>query len=176
MAAGAVSGRASNARVPQPGDAGYEPDEPLIDFCQEVHPRLLDALYVWTGDRELTIELADETLVQMWLAWPQSNGPISRTAWCFRAAHQIVTSRRRRFWPLRRSRSPEVVYLGYDREIEALDPATLQVVAALPARERDVIALQYGGRLSVRDTAAVLGVSEEVVRGAMRRAVAALYG
>ena len=66
------------------------------DFCREMHPRLVGALALHCGDRDVAEELAQETLARVWERWSSVRSMDSPEAWTFRVAFNLSNSRFRR--------------------------------------------------------------------------------
>lgn len=143
-------------------------------FCRSEWPRLVGSLFLVTGSRDLSEELAQETLARVWRDWRRVSKLERPGAWAHRVALNLVRSHFRRRSVARR-REP-VLAVG-DRSPEP-DTATAfavrHAVLELPDRERIVLALRYFADLSVADTADAMRCPEGTVKTLTRQALARL--
>lgn len=168
-----IRGRTEHARQT---DAMEISDESAEEFCTRMRPRLLGAITLFCGDREVAEDLTQETLARIWVHWPQVRSARSPEAWAHRAGLNLAASAFRRRGAERRARSR----LADRRATEGtgLDQAdTIAVrraVAGLSTGQRKVLILRYYSDLSVTETAAVLRCSEGNVKAQTARAIDAL--
>jgi RNA polymerase sigma-70 factor (sigma-E family) len=142
-------------------------------FCRELHPRLVGALALHCGDRDVAAELAQETLARVWERWPTVERMDSPEAWAFRVAFNLAASRYRRRAAERRAHDR----LGPvdDHAADVADALAVRAaVAALPCRQRSALVLRYFADLSVERTAEVLGCAPGTVKSLTSQAIAAL--
>jgi RNA polymerase sigma-70 factor (sigma-E family) len=145
-------------------------------FCDRMLPRLVGALSLYCGDRDLANELAQETLARCWVAWSSGRlaGVHSPEAWAHRVAMNLASSwyRRRAAERRARRRLPHIV------EPEAPDVASILVVRGalrrLPTRQRQAVVLRYFADLSVQDAAHVMGCAAGTVKALTSQAMATL--
>jgi RNA polymerase sigma factor (sigma-70 family) len=138
-----------------------------------MHPRLVGALALHCGDRDVAHELAQETLARVWERWPSVAAMDSPEAWAFRVAFNLAASRFRRGAAERRARAR----LGPpdDHATDHADAvAVRQAVAALPRRQRAALVLRYFADLPVDRTAEVLGCAPGTVKSLTSQAIASL--
>ncbi len=129
-------------------------------------------------------DLTAEVFARAWKGWGRFDpGRGSAAAWLFGIAHNVVAD----WW---RHRPAEVAMEAPDEPDPDRDPlrtpaphpeqrplrreATTRVaaaVASLSERDRDALALRYGGGLAVADVAAVLGVSLSAAKMTLSRAL-----
>lgn len=149
-----------------------EQGDDFADLCRSVHPRLVGALSLRCGDRQLAEDLAQEALARAWRDWPRlrERGPVE--PWVFATAFNLLRSWRRRLGVARR-RAPMLAVVPDDSDATG-GIAVRRAVALLPDRQREAIALRYYADLSVRDTAEVMGCAEGTVRALTSQAVAGL--
>jgi RNA polymerase sigma factor (sigma-70 family) len=147
----------------------------FTDLCRRVHPRLVGALVLRSGDRALAEDLAQEALARAWRDWSSLRDPATRDAWVFSTAFNLLRSWHRRLGVARR-RSADIAREDEDRGTGdvAVSVDVRGAVAALPERQREAIALRYYADLSVRDAAVVMRCAEGTVRALTAQAVAAL--
>jgi RNA polymerase sigma-70 factor (sigma-E family) len=142
-------------------------------FCRELHPRLVGALALHCGDRDVAAELAQETLARVWEKWSTVERHEAPEAWAFRVAFNLAASRYRRRAAERRAHgrlgAPEV------HEPDADDALAVRAaVASLPPRQRAALVLRYFADLSVERTAEVLGCRPGTVKSLTSQAIASL--
>lgn len=139
-------------------DRSDEPESFDSWYARE-HPRLVATLLLSTGDVELASEGVDEAFTRALEKWDQVGVMASPTGWAFRVAlnHARRTARRRSF--------EQRLFLRKAREVLVPAPAgeVWQVVAALPARQREVVVLRHIGDLREAEIAEVLGISRSTV-------------
>jgi RNA polymerase sigma factor (sigma-70 family) len=134
-------------------------------------PKLVGAVTVAVGDRELAADASAEALSRL---WSRSGSPTveHREGWCYRTAINVArrTARRRSTEArlLRRS-NPTLSYTPADA-----DPELWRAVHDLPARQREVIALRYVVDLTQAQIADWLGISPGAAASALHDARAAL--
>src|SRR4051812_3813807 len=158
-----------------------EPDDPLVRrtgveasaFCRELHPRLVGALALHCGDRDVAEELAQETLARVWERWSTVRAMDSPDAWAFRVGFNLATSRFRRAAAERRARA-RVGPVDDHQPDTASALAIRAAVAALPPRQRAAVVLRYFADLSVERTAEVLGCAPGTVKSLTSQAIASL--
>lgn len=158
------------------GGAAGPPDD-LEAFVADQYDRVRGALCLFTGDRRLAEELAQEAFVRVCQHWERVRGMDAPGAWAHRVGINLAISRARR----RRTEVRVVQRVGAapgpaaPAADEALgDEALAAALAALPPDERAVLVLRFHADLSVARVAAALGVPEGTVKTRTRRALAAL--
>jgi RNA polymerase sigma factor (sigma-70 family) len=147
-------------------------------FCAELHPRLVGALVVSTGDRQLAHDLAQEALCRVVERWDSVRTMASPEGWAFAVAFNLTRS-----WWRRSARGARAVLRlqgmsGHQPPPphEAVDDRRwlLDAVAALPPRQRQVIALRFYADCSVRQTAEAMGCAEGTVKSLTAKATGRL--
>jgi RNA polymerase sigma-70 factor (ECF subfamily) len=149
------------------------------DFCRVVEPggidfsrwytderdRLVRSLLVIGGDPEGARDAVAEAFSRAYERWGRVSAMASPTGWVYRVALNELRRRERR-------RRIESRLLGRKAPSPHLappevDPELWLAVAALPAREREVIVLRYVADLREREVAAALGISEGAASAAL---------
>lgn len=134
-------------------------------------PRLVGALSLYCGERDLAEELAQETLVRVCASWPSVRRKDSPTAWAQRVAINLANSQFRRRAVARRV----AVRTSGDESTPSDDTSTRlavrTAVSALPRRQREALVLRYFADMSVHDAAAVMRCPEATVKTLTRRAI-----
>lgn len=153
--------------VPRP-----EPD--LVALTRELHPRLVGTLALYTGDRHLAEDLAQEALIRLHQHWPTVRNHPSPTAWTSRVALNLAGSWWRRRGAERRANRRSLQPSGSAGPEPADVLAIRTAVAALARPHRSVIVLRFYAGLSVRETAEALGRPDGTVKSLTHAAVAEL--
>jgi RNA polymerase sigma-70 factor, ECF subfamily len=149
-----------------------------IEFCAAEYPRLVGAITLYTGNRDLAIEIAQEALTRAVAHWPQVERMAVPGAWAYRVAINLANStyRRRRLEALAHQR----IAASPDRRDSALDAsdtfAVRDAVASLPQRQRAAIVLRYYADLPVREVASLLRVKEGTVKALTHQGIQNLRG
>lgn len=151
-------------------------DEALTTFCQAEHPRLFAAMTVYTGDRDLAAELAQESLARACRDWRLVRDMASPGAWTYRVARNLANShfRRRR---LERAATGRAEFRNQKRTGEhapSNDTGVLTAVSGLPRRQREAVTLRFLMDLTVEDSASRMGCAPGTVRALTHQGVAAL--
>lgn len=149
-------------------------DADLVDFCRAEHPRLVGALSLHTGDRDVAEELAQETLLRVVDRWEQVRAADRPGAWAHRVAMNLAAS-----WFRRRAAEGRAVRRLDQPEVDhqpdtAAVLAVRRAVAGLSERRRRCLILRHHLGHSVAETAELMGISELAVRSLAHRAVADL--
>ena len=152
-----------------------EIDPALAELCEREHVRLVGLLALYTGDRAVGEDLAQEALLRLHQQWPRVRHMASPHAWLSSVGLNLARSWwRRRFAEQRAHRRlprarPEVP----DRELSDV-VAIRSAVTALPSRQRAALVLRYYSGLTVAETAEALGCAEGTVKSLTHKAIAAL--
>lgn len=145
-------------------------------FCARMRPRLVGALTLYSGERDLAEELAQETLARVYSRWDSVRAADSPEAWAHRVALNLANSTFRRRGAERRARrrmessAREQVHDSDQAGALALRAA----VARLPRGQRTALVLRYFSDLSVAETAALMGCSQGTVKSQTSAAIGAL--
>lgn len=133
-------------------------------FVDRVHGRLVGALHLYTGDRDLAYELAQEALARACRDWTRVAGMDAPGAWVYRVALNLAHSHFRRRRAERRARGR----LESERPPAAPDlaagMAVREAISGLTSRQREAVVLRYYGALSVAETATAMGCRPGTVR------------
>ena len=146
-----------------------KPEDPA-EFCAAINGRLVAALVLYTGDRYLAEEIAQEALARAWEQWNQVGVMASPEGWTFRTARNIAISRWRRRGVERRARR------SWDSgQSVVADPAESvalrDAVGSLPERQRATIVARFYLGMSVAETALHLDCAEGTVKAATSHAL-----
>ena len=149
-------------------------DPDLATLTRDLHPRLVGMLALYTGDRYLAEDLAQETLIRLHQNWPTVCTHPSPEAWASRVALNLAGSWWRRRGAERRA-NQKVERRPAASPIDPADVVAVRsAVASLARRQRAVIVLRYYQGLSVRETAEVLACPEGTVKSLTSSAIAGL--
>lgn len=149
----------------------------LATFVTREYPRLVAVLSAHCRDRHLAEELAQDALVRVCDHWQQVRGMANPGAWVQRVALNLSHSWFRRRQAERRALRRHGPVQDTQVDVDGADRlAVREALLGLPARQRSVLALRYYLRMSVAETAEVMGCSEPAVKAHTGRAVAALRG
>jgi RNA polymerase sigma-70 factor, ECF subfamily len=144
--------------------------ETVRAFVDRDYARVVNVVTLVCGDRGRAEDAVQDALVRAWAsrrridvlsAWVTTVA-LNRTRDVARRAAAESRAYRRLDVPLDERRAP----VGDDTDHDVLDAA----LAALPRRQREVVALFYYGEFSVAEVAATLGVSEGTVKTSLSRA------
>jgi len=151
-------------------------EQELAEFCRAQHRRLVGALSLYCGDRDLAEELAQEAIVKVVSHWGTVRRLDSPTGWAYRVAINLANSHLRRRLAERRATRR----LSYRQRTVADEPdtptalAVRAAIAELPKRLRAVVVLRFFADLSVREVSELLGYPEGTVKTLTAKALAAL--
>lgn len=159
-----------------------DPPRELITFCADEWPRLVGALTLVTGNRDVADELAQDTLVQVCRHWRKISRYDAPGAWAHRVAMNLANSHYRR-----RAAERRAVTRLHQRggatpasatnatPVDTADAlAVRSAVRSLPTRQRMVIVLRYYLDLPVAETAQAMQCPEGTVKTLTRQAILAL--
>lgn len=145
--------------------------EEVVTVCTEMHPRLVGALSLYTGDRDVAQEIAQEALVRLCRDWQKVQKVDHVEGWIHRSAINLANSfyrRRAAEWRARqrlqaRRHLPREQH--HSEEAIALKEALLQI----PKRQRTVLILRFYADMSFPEIAAALDAPESTVKSLARR-------
>jgi RNA polymerase sigma-70 factor (sigma-E family) len=160
----------------QEGGASVADNEAMTAFCRAEHARLVGALTLYTGDRQVSEELAQEALVRAFQHWERVSALACPRAWLHKVAFNLARS-----W-FRRRQAEHRARARYDaRPVEKRDTtdgadrlAVRAAVRRLPDRQRLALVLRYYADLPAHHVAAHMGCSEGTVRALTYQAINAL--
>ena len=131
-----------------------------------------------TGNNADAEEVAQEALLRVWINAPRWRPLASFRTWFYRIVVNLCLNRRRRapFLPIEAAADAADPRADAVERIERREEqrALAQAIAALPMRQRAVIALTYHEGLSNAESAAALGTSVSAVETLLVRAKRAL--
>ena len=167
------------------GRGGSRPPDDLAAFYADQYGRVRGALALFTGDREVAEELAQEAFVKVCQHWDRVRGLEAPGAWVHRVAINLALSRGRRQTTERRIqerlRADATSVAGLDGTGPGSAPAPTDLaddvraaLLDLPAEDRAAVVLRFHADLSVAAVARILEVPEGTVKTRTRRALASL--
>ena len=113
------------------------------DLCRAQYPRLVGALGLQTGDRELAEELAQETLARAWRQWTKVSRAQDPVAWLFVVGFNLAKSHGRRLGAEKRMRA-KLPTPDAEHHPPPSDTSDLRLaLASLPTRHRTVLVMRY---------------------------------
>jgi RNA polymerase sigma-70 factor (sigma-E family) len=140
-------------------------DEPFAAYVRERGEHHLQVAVMLTGDWHAAEDLVQTSLVKLYRAWPKLRPGSDPDAYLRR----IMVNTHRSWWRARWRREtptremPETVIADF-ADGQALGAQVRQALAALPHRQRAVLALRYCADLSEADVADLLGCSAGTVK------------
>ena len=154
---------------------GDDLDPDLVDLCRREHVRLVGLLALYTGDRPVAEDLAQEALLRLHDRWDQVRAMPSPRAWLSAVAINLARSWwRRRYAEQRAYRRHGAAPVSEPAAEPADVLAVRRAVAALPLRQRAALVLRYYGGLSLGETAAALRCADGTVKSLTHKAIARL--
>jgi RNA polymerase sigma-70 factor (sigma-E family) len=151
----------------------HKPDEDFEEFYEQARASCLRAVYAAVGDWSLAEDVTAEAFARAYASWRTVSRHPAPRAWVVRTAlntHISWWRRRRREVALDASHDAE------DRTPESaeIDRNVMQALTALPARQREVVALRIFLDLDTETTARALGIAPGTVMTHLSRALTAL--
>jgi RNA polymerase sigma-70 factor (ECF subfamily) len=150
------------------------PEESFAEFYAARRDPCLRALVAGGTDRASAEEAVAEAFARAWASWPKVSRHPAPSAWVVRTALNHHVSRWRR---TRRevALTADVAASAVDRDADSGERADLlRAVAALPARQRQVVALRVFLDLDTKQTAQALDLSPGTVTAHLHRALTSL--
>lgn len=154
-------------------NTGMDPSRAFTDFYESTKDACLRAVVASGTDRATAEDAVAEAYARAWAAWPKVSRHPAPAAWVVRVALNHHVSR----W--RRSRR-EVALLETHERTLPLDPVErdrddlIKAVAALPERQRQVVALRIFLDLDTSQTSDALGIAPGTVTAHLHRAMTTL--
>lgn len=148
-----------------------DPPPELRAFCLRQHPRLVRALDLHVGDRDLAEELAQETLMVVCRRWSKVATARSPSAYAYRIAFNLANSyfRRRKA----EAKAHRILAAGHlvdtSAEDAARDLALREALASLPRKERAAVVLHHYVGYRVGEIAPLLGTTVGTVKSLLHR-------
>lgn len=150
------------------------PEESFAEFYAARKDPCLRALVAGGADRSAAEEAVAEAFARAWASWPKVSRHPSPSAWVVRTALNHHVSRWRRTRREVALTSDVAVGAVGDAPAPAERDDLLRAVAALPERQRQVVALRVFLDLDTKQTAEALDLSAGTVTAHLHRAMTAL--
>ena len=149
-----------------------QPPADLVAFCEAQYPRLVGALGLYCGDRDVAEDLAQETLARVCRDWKKVKAMGSPEAWTHRVGINLAHSHFRRRAAERRATTridASDVNIGFTDRSDLLDS-----VGRLPHRQRAAVIMRYYLGLTVPEVARALECPDGTAKTLLHRGVKAL--
>jgi RNA polymerase sigma-70 factor (sigma-E family) len=148
----------------------------FAEFYASARDDCLRTVIACTGDRESSEDFVAEAFARAWASWRKVGRHPAPRAWVVRTALNLRVSSWRRS-----KRAAALDHRGASgapsrADLDRLDPEIMAALAALPERQRQVIALRFLLDLDTAGTAKALGIAPGTVTAHLARAVATLRG
>jgi RNA polymerase sigma factor (sigma-70 family) len=157
----------------QPRVSGNYPG--LSETCVREYPRLVRLLTLYCSDRDVALDLAQETMVRACMHWHKVAGSADQRAWLTRVALNLANSRWRR---IRVERRVLPTLAETDGGLPGPDIDTALAVryslGRLTPRQRMAVVLRYFDDLDLETTAGIMGCSPGTVKKLTARGLATL--
>lgn len=145
-------------------------EEAFDRFLKEGRAKLLGAVYLMVNDREVAEDIVQETFAKAYLSWSKL-WPVGNPAgWTYRVASNLATSWRRKIIRESRMLSRLKASAHNPSPEELVDPDVKRLVAGLPTRQRQAVALYYVLGLPVEEVAAAMKVRVGTVKSCLHAA------
>lgn len=131
-------------------------------FVEQEYDRVVRTAYWMTGDRQDSLDLAQECFVRAYQRWTSVSTMDRPDAWLQRVVVNLALSERRRRRALGRLHAPSEE--ATSAEVDAPDPALRRALLELTPAQRSVIVLRFYLDRSVDDVARDLGKRPGTVR------------
>jgi RNA polymerase sigma-70 factor (sigma-E family) len=141
----------------------------FTEFFAACAPALRRTAYVVVRDWHVAEDLTQQALAKLYVAWPRIR-PETRMAYARRAVVNECLSHLRRHRP--ETPTDQLPDAGVDPHEPAADLG--HALAALPDRQRAIVALRFLDDLSVAEVGRMLGISDGTVKSQTSRALETL--
>src|SRR4051812_28567703 len=131
-------------------------DEGFAAWYQEQYRRVFASVLLVSGDHAATADAVDEAFARAWERWPRVRAMDAPAGWTFTVARNLLRRSARR-------RAREQSLAAPVVPAPEIDVALWQTVRALPARERELVALRYVAGLTEAQIASTLGIAPGTV-------------
>ncbi len=145
------------------------PDD-LSAFCEAQHPRLVRALALYCGDKELAEETAQDGLALLCRDWRKVRRMDNPEGWLYRVSINLVNSHFRKRSIARRAEQ-RVRQEFQPSWIDRSDVELIDALADMPPRQRAALLLRHLVGFSTRETAEALGCPEGTVKTLVHKGI-----
>ena len=149
-----------------------QPPLDLVAFCEAQYPRLVGALGLYCGDRDVAEDLAQEALARVCRDWKKVKAMGSPEAWAHRVGINLAHSYFRRRAAEKRATSRidvSQVAQGFTERSDLLDS-----IGRLPHRQRAAVILRYYLGFTVPEVARALECPDGTAKTLLHRGVGSL--
>jgi RNA polymerase sigma-70 factor (ECF subfamily) len=154
----------------RPVEVSEERSPAFHEFFEATYPAVYRAVLVVTRNRQAAEDAVANAYLRALERWDAVSGQEKPIAWVIRVALNDAVSSWRRIQRL----LPLAAGMSILDESRVADPDVIRAVAALPLRQRQVVALRILIGLDTRGTALSLGITEGAVTAHLHRALARL--
>lgn len=154
-------------------NTGMDPSREFTDFYESTKDACLRAVVASGTDQATAEDAVAEAYARAWAAWPKVSRHPAPAAWVVRVAlnHHVSRWRRSRREVRLRETHEQTVHLDpVERDRDDL----IKAVAALPERQRQVVALRIFLDLDTSQTSDALGIAPGTVTAHLHRAMTTL--
>lgn len=139
------------------------------EWYRTMHPQMVAVVVSSFGDPHLGTDAADEACVRACERWSTVREMSSPNGWAIRVALNVARRKQRR-------RAMERRLLGSPppRDVDGPAGELWLVVAALPVRQREAVALRHVAQLTEAEIAEIMGITRGGVSSTLRAAYSAL--
>jgi RNA polymerase sigma-70 factor (sigma-E family) len=152
-------------------DDPSQPDETVDEFCRRMYPRLVRTLTIHTGSREVSEDLAQESLARVWQQWSRVKSYESPDRFALRCAFNLSSSSFRRRAAERRAIARHGLPASSTAAQSADDIAVHDALLQLSDRHRCVVVCRYFLGMSVEETSQTLGIPVGTVKSQCSKAI-----
>lgn len=153
-------------------------DELLGEVYERESRPLVGMLWVFTGDKAVAEDLAQESFVRLALAWHRVREPAKAGAYLRSIAFNLARSHQRRATTGRQlpPRATETASAEATALLNEAERQLLEELRGLPERQRECLVLRFYADLEPLQIASTLGLSVNSVKTHLRRGLGALRG
>lgn len=145
-------------------------DAAFDSFLSESYSKLVGAVFLIVGDKPTAEDVVQETMARAYMNWSKLWPDGNPGGWSYRVAVNLATSWRRRVF----REAKAVARLGRQAPQpgpdELIDPDLERLVAGLPLRQRQAVALHYGMGMSMEEVANAMGCRVGTVKSSLHAA------
>ncbi len=140
------------------------------EVFEQNHDRLVQALTIVTGNREMAADAVQEAFVRLVRGWDRLSTYEDPAGWVRRVALNLARDYRRSLWRQGRLLLKMEQHSLVPRGASPSDERLWEHLAALPVKQRTALALYYLDNLTTREVADAMHVSEGTVKQHLHRA------